>query len=549
MQGELSVNSRKAISAAPLMAGMLCLLVYLPALTCGFINFDDPFYVTKNPLIMHLDSGLLARVFTKPYLGGWIPLTHLSMALDRALWHENPFGYHLTNILLHAANTALVVLIADRLCRKKFAAAVAPAAPNWLYPLMLVLAGLLFGIHPLRVESVAWAAERKDVLSMFFGMWAVVVYLRRSAHAQGAGALGFLRERRYWLVVLLYTLSLLAKATLVTLPVALLVVDHCPLGRWRREGKAVVILEKLPLLALAVAAALITANAMAISSRSLAEIGLSSRLLVAAGAIARYLQLTVVPAGISPVYFHPGNVTLGAGYSLALGVVVSLSVAAVATSRRWPAALAAWSVFLLALAPVSGVFQNGPQELAARFTYFPSMALWVLAAGGGLSLWSRLPPKGAGRRILPLALALPLGSLAAVTVRDVGFWRDDVTMWSRVIDLAPHRFGKAYFERAFSLAASGRNAEALADASEALAIAERKGYRQIHENHAQVAEILGSLGDVTGAIDAYGRAIEASGEPWREQYRWERARLLDVAGQRRRPEEVRQRVGGGEAAP
>jgi hypothetical protein len=410
-------------------------------------------------------------------------------------------------------------------------------------------AALYFGLHPLRVESVAWAAERKDVLSMFFGMWAVVVYLRRSAHAQGAGALGFLRERRYWLVVLLYTLSLLAKATLVTLPVALLVVDHCPLGRWRREGKAVVILEKLPLLALAVAAALITANAMAISSRSLAEIGLSSRLLVAAGAIARYLQLTVVPAGISPVYFHPGNVTLGAGYSLALGVVVSLSVAAVATSRRWPAALAAWSVFLLALAPVSGVFQNGPQELAARFTYFPSMALWVLAAGGGLSLWSRLPPKGAGRRILPLALALPLGSLAAVTVRDVGFWRDDVTMWSRVIDLAPHRFGKAYFERAFSLAASGRNAEALADASEALAIAERKGYRQIHENHAQVAEILGSLGDVTGAIDAYGRAIEASGEPWREQYRWERARLLDVAGQRRRPEEVRQRVGGGEAAP
>ncbi len=139
-----------------LAAGIICLLIYLPALQCGFVNFDDPEYILNNDLIRHLDRDLFISAFTQAHVGWWMPLTWISLALDYHFWQLNPFGYHLTNILLHAVNTALVVLLAGAVTKVRSTDDLS-LEPRYLHWAMLLLAGLFFGIHPLRVESVAWA--------------------------------------------------------------------------------------------------------------------------------------------------------------------------------------------------------------------------------------------------------------------------------------------------------------------------------------------------------------------------------------------------------
>ena len=208
-----------------LAAGLICLLVYLRALSCGFVNLDDPYFILNNEAIRRLDGKLLAWAFGQPGFDLWIPLTWLSLAVDYRFWGLNPLGYHLTNILLHAANTVLVVLIADRLCRIRFGEVWGAAGRPYLYPGMLLLAGLLFGIHPLRVESVAWVTERKDVLNGLLSLGSVLLYLRyvqrKEAGQGGSGA--------YLCSLFLFALSLMAKSVSVVLPAVLLVADWYPL--------------------------------------------------------------------------------------------------------------------------------------------------------------------------------------------------------------------------------------------------------------------------------------------------------------------------------
>jgi hypothetical protein len=508
---------------------------FAPDLRNDLLAWDDSGYITENVRIRALSSSTIYWAFTDFHCNYWAPLTWLSLALDYAIWGLNPVGYHLTNNLLHALTAGLFFLIAHRLLLRRAVTSAGPAAaPPEALLFSAALAAAFFGMHPLRVESVAWAAERKDVLSMAFGMGAVLAYLGRAAVA---GSLAdrrdssqFLREPIYWLMLLLYALSLSSKAMLVTLPLVFLVLDWFPLGRLKRNGVVVIVLEKVPMLLLAVLSSLVTMRAMAVTSKTLAEIDLSTRVLVAFRATAQYLRLTILPQGISPVYFHPGNVSLEVGHGLSIAVVACITSFCLFTSRRWPGLLAAWLVYLVALSPVLGLTQNGPQEMAARFTYFPSMALSLLAAAGGSVVWSRLSLASWGRRLLPACVIMLLAGLAAVTVREIGYWKNDGTLWSRVIELQPHRFGKAYFQRSLFLNKEGRYQEALADANEALWIAARKEYAGIHENYAQIGRIRRNMGDLDRAIYFLGMAIELAGPPWREGYRLERAMLYEETG-------------------
>jgi tetratricopeptide (TPR) repeat protein len=509
----------------------ILLLVFLVVLACfapdlrnAFVDWDDTAYIVQNARIRTLSLETATWAFTEFHVSYWAPLTWLSFAVDHAIWGLDPVGYHLTNDLLHALVAALFFLVTHRLLRSGFAECASEPQPGVLLGAAAV-AALLFGIHPLRVESVAWAAERKDVLSMAFGMGAALAYLRHAADRPAGG----LRSSSYWLALGLYVLSLLSKATLVTLPVALLIVDWCPLGRLRRGTVGRVVLEKAPLLAFATVATLITARAMGPSSISLAELGLSTRVVVAFRAAGEYLRLTVLPLGISPVYFHPGRVPLGKGV-LAIAAILLVSAGCVFAVRRWRAPLAGWLVYLVALSPVLGIFQNGGTELAGRFTYFPSTALAVLAGAAGVALWKWLPSGGRWNWLLPGGTAALLVALAAVTVRDIGFWKDDIALWSRVIEVQPHRFGKAYYLRAGYLNRAGRHEEALADANEALSIAARKGFPGIHENYAQVARVRRGLGDLGGAEAFYEKAVAASAPPFADMYRAELDAFLGRSG-------------------
>lgn len=171
-------SSRKVVVATALIVALISLLVYLRALDCGFVNWDDQIYILNNVDIRGLDRKFFVWAFTDTATGWWMPLTWLSFAVDYHFWGLDPFGYHLTNILLHAVNGGLVVLLADRLLAGAAGSGEqGPAPARWRYPALLLLAGLVWGLHPLRVESVAWATERKDVLNGAFALGAAIFYL------------------------------------------------------------------------------------------------------------------------------------------------------------------------------------------------------------------------------------------------------------------------------------------------------------------------------------------------------------------------------------
>jgi hypothetical protein len=500
---------------------------FTPALRNRLLAWDDAGYILEDAHIRSLSWDTVRWAFTEFHCNYWAPLTWLSYALDHAIWGFEPIGYHLTNVLLHALSAGLFFLVSLRLLERR--AGEVDAGPG-LDPALAVscaaLAALLFGLHPLRVESVAWAAERKDVLSMALGLGAVLAWL---AHARGDGpagegdASGGLRwTRAYALALVLLALSLLAKAAFVTLPFALLVLDWYPLRRLGRERRREALLEKVPMLLLAAAAAAVTSRAMAPTSKSLAEIDLGTRVLTAFTSIARYLRLTILPIGISPLYPHPGHATLGLAQALSIALVAGITAWAVHGVRRRPAVLAAWLLFLGTLFPVLGLTQNWNQELAARFTYVPSLALSLLAALGVAAVLGRpgLPP--AWRRLGGLAVALLLALLSLGTVKEIAVWRDDLALWSRVIELEPHVFGYPYARRADARERAGDLRGALADVDEALAIAARKRFATIHEVYAQRARLRSAAGDREGAAADLRAALEASPEALRARYAAER---------------------------
>lgn len=292
-------------------------------------------------------------------MGHWIPVTWLTFSLDHALWGMNPFGYHLTNVLLHSVNAVLFYLLALRLLRLALT-----TAGTGTIRLGAIVAALFFAVHPLRTESVAWITERRDVLSALFYLLTVLAYMK-ACETDG-------RPRRRWLVASIgaYTLGLLSKSLIISLPLVLLVLDAYPLrraqGRWRQ-----VLAEKLPYLGLAIATAVISVWVV------IAKLGLTSaaayppeaRVAMVLYSLAFYLEKTLLPISLSPMYELPPRVELESPRFLVSALVaVGLTVGVVLGRRRWPAALAVWIVYGLTLAPVSGIVHNGPQLVADRYS-------------------------------------------------------------------------------------------------------------------------------------------------------------------------------------
>lgn len=493
----------------------------------NLLDWDDKGYIINNVYIRSLSLDTVVWAFSDFYCNYWAPLTWLSLALDYAVWGINPVGYHLTNNLIHGLNAGLFFLIAHYLLEQHSTENTdATVRDSSDILLTAVLAALFFGIHPLRVESVAWATERKDVLSAFWGFGSVYLYLRYArASVASKDSIPCYQFPLFWAVLMLYALSLLSKAMLVTLPFALLVLDWYPLQRFKRQNITAVILEKLPMVAMAIATSLVTIRALSLTSRPLTEINITTRVLIACKAILQYLQLLLFPVNISPVYFHPGNVPLDAGSAFAITVVTAITIACLLTAKRYPAMLAGWLFFLITISPVLGLTQNGPQELAPRFTYIPTLSLSLLFALGTILAGRKIPVLRNHSAIIPIGVSLLLTCFVALTWRDIGNWKNDITLWTRVIEIQPHKFGKAYFQRSLFLNLAGEYQLALADLDEALAIAEQKKYGAIHEIYAQRAQIHKHRKDYRAAAADLDRAIELSGEPYSSMYRDERMKL------------------------
>jgi protein O-mannosyl-transferase len=427
----------------PLYLALITAVVFLPALECRFVNWDDDRNIVYNTAYRGLGDKHVAWALTTSLMGHYIPVTWLSFGLDYTVWGMRPFGYHLTNLLLHAANVAVFYLVALRLLW----AARAAAGPDLGLRLGAAVAALLFAVHPLRVESVAWITERRDVLSALFYLFAVLAYLRACERAEPSS---LPRQGGYWLALGLFAMALLSKSMAVSLPVVLLVLDVYPLrrlggrpGGWLGPAAIRVWAEKLPfaLLSLGASAVALVALDSVRGVRPIVALGLGERVAISVYSLAFYLWKTLAPSGLAPLYELPIRVDpLTWPYLLSGGVVAGVTVAALWFRRRWPALLAVWVSYVAILLPVLGIVQNGPQIAADRYTYLASLG-WAALIGGlvrtrwGARSWAALAePRALAASALAVAV---LAVLSVLTWRQVGVWRDSGALWRHALAHAP----------------------------------------------------------------------------------------------------------------
>ena len=408
---------------------LLTVLVFAPVVGHDFVSLDDPAYVTANRQVRR---GLTAEGFRWAWgaevAANWHPLTLLSHMLDCELYGLDPGGHHLTSLLLHTANVVLLFVVWRRLTGAAARSAVVAA---------------LFAVHPLHVESVAWIAERKDVLSGFFFLLTLAAWL------------GWIRRptpRRYLLALLAFALGLLAKSMLVTLPLVLLLLDVWPLERlprgapaaelWRALGR--LLREKLPFFFAALAAGVVTLFTQREAMFPLAALPLAQRAANALLAYAAYLGDTFWPRGLAVFYPLPPAQPAWR-VALAAALVAALTALALARFRRSPWLAVGWLWFAGMLVPVIGLLQVGSQGRADRYTYLPSIGLfvalvWEVCAlvqprkrpASFASAQDKLRP-GATRAALAAAALLGIAPLAVAARAQVATWRDSLTLFRHAL--------------------------------------------------------------------------------------------------------------------
>ena len=422
----------KAATVTSLLAvAAVTALVYLPSLRGEFVEWDDSGYVVNNFHIRALNVAFLRWAFTAFHESNWHPLTWVSHALDYAAWGLHPAGHHLTNVVLHVVNTMLVGLLASALAQAR------GGFNNRRTAVAGTVTAALFGLHPAHVESVAWVAERKDVLCGLFYLSSVLAHAAFAVRSPEPGKRA-IREAPvpYALSLACCVLALLCKPMAVSLPAVLLILDAFPYRRVRSwNTAAAAIAEKLPCLAAVAASSILTLfAARAGGAMTWAEnLPLSTRLIVAADSLVVYLGKLLLPVRLVPVYPYPADVSLTSPQHLLAAVaVVAITVVALRTARTRPWYGAAWAAYVVMLLPVLGIVQVGSQAMADRYTYLPSIPVFMIIA---------FAASGASRFAKPLAVAglASAAVLSALTVRQIGVWRTSFTLWGEVLRHEPER--------------------------------------------------------------------------------------------------------------
>src|SRR5213592_243181 len=445
----------------PVLIALFTLAAFLPALQNQFVNWDDKDNFLDNPHYRGLGWTHLRWMWTT-HLGHYIPLTWMTLGLDYLLWGMNPVGYHLTNLLLHAANAVVFFFVVRRLLTL---ALPSPSEHGYALAVSAGVAALVFAIHPLRVESVAWVTERRDVLSGLFYLVAILLYLR--ACERGARGRGW-----YWLSVAVFVGALLSKSMVVNLPVVLVILDVYPLRRlggsigWRSEPARRIYVEKIPFVLLAAAASAIAVMAQSSvhAVASLAQLSVPGRVAISTYGLSFYLWKMVVPVNLSPVYeLRPPVNPWATPFLLSYGVVLALTAIALALRRRVPGLPAAWVAYIVVLLPVLGIFQSGPQIAADRYTYLAGLGWAILAGAGLLSCWrsSRRSKTGTPATWLLAGIAFcVVAGLGVLTWNQVQVWHDSEKLWSHAAGIDP-RSPVGQYSWGLALAQEGKLTEAI----------------------------------------------------------------------------------------
>jgi Flp pilus assembly protein TadD len=483
-----------------LAAALVFAVVFLAFLRClgsGFVDWDDTDNFLRNPHYRGVGAEQIRWMFTTFHMGHFQPLTWLTLGFDYT-WAKAVLGngmdaraYHFTNVLLHATNAVLFTFVALRL----LAARTGQAASGPALVCAAAFAGLFFGAHPLRVESVAWVTERRDLLSSFFFLASVLFYLQWVRRARNRD------PRAYALALGCFVLGLLSKVSVVVLPVVLLVIDAYPLGRTRTESWWRLLVEKAPFFVLSLVFGLIASFGQARHGwlSTLDQHPPAARLAQSAYGLIFYAWKTVLPFGLLPIYemHFPVN-PLNPRFVVAAILVVLAAAGIIAARRRLPGLAAAAVAYVIVLAPVIGIAQNGPQEVADRYSYISCMGWAILAAGACLAAWVARPSLG---KPFLLAGALVIAGLGALTWRQCGVWRSTESLWTYTAARAPHS-SIAQNGYGYVLLEQGRAAEAIPILRESLSIQPTNEKAQHN-----LWRALKETGDEEGLIAAYRDAI------------------------------------------
>jgi len=468
--------------------------------TCAFINFDDDVYVTDN---RHIQGGLTLEgvtwAFKTIHAGHWHPLTWLSHMLDCQLYGLKPSGHHLTNLVFHIANTLLLFLVLRRM-----------TGALWRSCFVAVL----FALHPLRVESVAWVAERKDVLSAFFWMltmWAYIRYVEQP------------KIHRYLLALLFFALGLMSKPTLVTLPFVLLLLDYWPLGRFQFSPSSMnpkspsskpinssdqismalrLIREKAPFFLLSAVSSILTvfAGQKAGAMISLEYYPFETRIANALVSYVNYIEKMIWPRHLAIFYPYPETFPLWkvAGAVLLLSFLTFLAIRA---ARKYPYLAVGWFWYLGTLVPVIGLVQAGMQAMADRFTYVPLIGLFIMITW---SVTDILAGWGYRRVVLFVSAGMLLSILMIVTRLQVQHWQNSIMLFEHSIDVSSNN-SLAHNNLGVALEQQGKIREAVAHYTEALRIKPDNA-----EAHNNVGVVLQGQGKIQEAVAHFTEALRIS---------------------------------------
>lgn len=429
------------------------IVVYWQVWDFDFVAVDDELYVTGNPyVLMGLNPTSVRWALTGVGAGNWHPLTWISLMADGTLgkivgWvfdTELDSGvYHLTNLALHIANALLLFLLLERLTGRRWRS---------------IFVALMFAVHPLHVESVAWVSERKDVLSTLFWLLATLAYVRYTERGD---------RRSYGLVVLLMALGLAAKPMVVTLPFTLLLLDYWPLGRFVKGGRNTakrLVMEKAPLFVLsavfAVTTFIVQRMEQAVATTDI--FGPWSRIANALVSYVSYVRLTFLPKGLAAFYPHVGaSLSPFVVAMCAIGLVVATR-AAIQIGRTRPYISVGWLWYMITLIPVIGLVQVGGQAMADRYMYVPLIGLLLIIAWGVPDLLGLDAKPGKVRRFAVVVFAaLSIIAMMAVAYRQVGYWRDGITIWTRTANVTKNN-ARAYYNLGCALDITGELNKAIA---------------------------------------------------------------------------------------